>query len=139
MAEILVRAVSNSNLDPDKDRMCYKRGHPVVVMEDGHAWEKQKELPGFVVIYIPLIAKAKVLKYRRELMDIFNPTQPYIRRIWRIRWADLPVAAQNRLKNDSELIIKASPSYTGPYDYTWAQVKAFFHNDETDTDESEDL
>jgi hypothetical protein len=43
MAELLVKAISNSHIDPTKDqRGCYKRGDVVVVMPDGHQWGKEE-------------------------------------------------------------------------------------------------
>jgi hypothetical protein len=38
MAEILLKLQNATATDPEQDRFCYKRGDPVVVMEDGHAW-----------------------------------------------------------------------------------------------------
>lgn len=139
MAEILFRAIDNSNPNWEKDLMCYKQGMPVVVVDDGHEWGAKECLPNFVVIKIPLVPKSKVLKYRQEQMDDFDPTKHYRRRLWKLRWADLPIAAKNKLKNDGELTIKASPDYTGDYDYTWQQIKSFFRNLRTGLDESEDL
>lgn len=139
MAEILVRAIDNSNPNFEKDLMCYKRGMPVVVVDDGHEWGAKECLPNFVIIKVPLVPKAKVFKYRQEQMDDFDPSLHYRRREWRIRWEDLPQAAKNTLAQTGELIIKASPSYIGPYDYTWQQIKSFFRNLRTGLDETEDL
>ena len=148
MAEILVKAVSVTNEDPalsleeqaEKTRRgCYQKGYPVVVMPDGHQWGAQEGPPTFVIIYIPLISVAKVLKYVDVQMDDIDPSKTYRRRKWQIRWDDLPQEAQDKLENDGELTIKAIGTYQGEYDYTWVQVKQYFRNLETDTDETEDL
>ena len=140
MAEILVKAISVTHLDPDKDRSgCYKQGYPVVVMPDDHPWGTGEGLPQFVIIYIPLISVAKVLKYVDMQMDGVEPDEVYRRRKWQIRWDDLPAEAITKLENDGELTIKAIGAYQGDYDYTWVQVKQYFRNLETDTDETEDL
>lgn len=129
MAELLVKAVSATHSDPAKDqRGCYKRGHAVVVMPDGHEWGTLETLPRFVVLKFPLVAPARVEKYLATVTTR--------RRRWRLRWADLPAAARNKLTSTGQLVIKADAAYTGAFDYTWAQVKGFFRDDETNTDET---
>lgn len=137
MAEILIKAISVSHSDSDKDRIgCYKKGYPVVVMPDDHPWGAQEGLPDFWIIYIPLISVAKVFKYVDPQMD---GDEVYRRRKWQIRWDDMPAEAITKLKNDGELTIKAIGAYQGEYDYTWISVKQYFRNLETDTDETENL
>jgi len=141
MAEILIKAVAATHSNPKKDRHCYKRGMPVIVMPDGHKWGSSEGLPKFVVIKIPGITRAKIRKYTAEHHahdPEFNVVRMYRRRIWKIRWADLPQGAKDKLKNNGELIIKAG-SYTGSYDYTWQQVKNFFWDLKNDVGETEDL
>lgn len=133
MAEILVKAqdasVSNDAL---KDRRgCYKRGYPVVVMPDGNPWGTEERLPKFVVFKFPLVPVDRLQKYVKQ----WDGVQ---RRRWRIRWVDLPAAARNLLLSTGEVTIKARPEYTGSFDYTWAQVRDFFRNDETGVDETVD-
>lgn len=148
MAEILIRAKNNTHPDPEVDRRgCYKRGMPVVVMPDGHQWGLAERLPDFVVIKLPLVPVESVLKYLepQRIQNGFEDdgTTPryevYRRKLWKIRVNDLPAAALNKLVTDGELTIKANPSYTGEYDYTWAQIKSYFRNLETDTDETADI
>lgn len=131
MAEILVKAVSVSHADPTKDqRGCYKRGMPVVVMPDNHPWGLEERLPKFVVIKFPTTSIAQVEKYIQS-----TGTR---RRLFRIRWEDLPLAARNKLANTGQLIIKAG-SYNGTFDYTWAQVREYFTNEQTGANESGEL
>lgn len=52
MAELLIRLKNNTNPDPAKDRMCYKRGDIVVVMPDGHHWGRAEGLPDFAVVVV---------------------------------------------------------------------------------------
>ena len=142
MAEILVKAVDTTNIDPDKDRRgCYKRGMPVVVMDDGHEWGKEEKLPKFIVIKLPMISKDKVMKYidPEPGLDGDSNIIIYRRRMWQIRWVDLPVAVKNKIQSTGELIIKATSSYTGTYDYTWTQIKTYFRNLLTNLDEVDEL
>lgn len=138
MAEILIRAKNNAHPDSTKDRRgSYKKGYPVVIMDDGHEWGNEETLPGFVILKIPKIPKAKVQKYIEPELD--GNEDIYRRREWQIRWADLPQGAKDRLANDGELVIKATAAYTGTYDYTWTQVKSFFRNLRTNQDETTEL
>jgi len=145
MAEILVKAQSVSNADAVKDRRgCYKRGMPVVVMPDGHSWGLEERLPRFVVIKIPTIAVSTVQKYLDQEREIIqgpggeDREVVYRKRRWIIRWVDLPAAAQNKLASTGELVIKAG-AYNGSFDYTWTQVKSFFRDQMTGTDETADI
>ena len=61
---------------------------------------------------------------RRSVIDP-SPANIVRRRVWRVRWDDLPQAAKNKLASTGELVIKAG-GYSGAYDYTWNQVKAYF-------------
>jgi len=141
--ELLVRAKNNTNADPEEDRRgCYKRGMVVLIMPDGHQWGNGERLPGFVVIKIPEISVAKAQKYIAEQyqgVDADGVPIRYRRRLWQVRWDDLPAAAKTRLANDGELVIKATDAYSGSFDYTWTQVKSFFRNLETNLDETADL
>lgn len=129
MAELLIKAVSATNPDPIKDRRgCYKRGMPVVVMDDGHEWGKEERLPTFFVVKIPSISKELVKKYiesETQGVDADNNSILFRRRQWHISWNDLPLAVKTKIHIDGEITIKAG-NYTGDYDYTWSQVKNYF-------------
>ena len=60
------------------------------------------------------------------------------RRLWKIRFADLPLATRNKLATKGELTIKTG-TYAGIYDYTWAQFKGYIRNLKTGLDETEEL
>lgn len=138
MAELLVKAQNATHADPEQDqRGCYKRGMPVCVMDDGHLWGMREGLPGFVILKFPLIPKSRIEKFLSNYEDEHGNLVR--RKLWQIRWADLPSAARQKLANSGELTIKATTSYTASFDYTWAQVKSFFRNLQTGQDESEDL
>ena len=142
MAEMLVKAIDATHPDPDKDRRgCYKRGMPVVVMDDGHEWGKEERLPKFVIIKIPLTSKDKIMKYidPEPGLDVEGNIIIDRRRMWKIRLADLPLLARNKLQLSGELTIKATSSYTETYDYTWTQIKPYFRNLLTGLDEVNDF
>ena len=141
MAEILVKAIDAVNSNPDKDKGCYKRGMPAVVMEDGHVWGNGEQPPACVIIKVPLILADKLQKYINMWQDTADPDKPVMikRRLWTIRWNDLPAGAKTKLINNGELTIKATANYTGAYDYTWAQIKTYFRNQQTNLDETEVL
>lgn len=135
--ELLVKARSVAHPDATEDRIGRaKRGMIVEVRPDGANYGTREGLPRFVVIKIPGISVAKAMKYMEvQLQDGAR----YRYRLWQIRWGDLPLAARNKLRDNGELIIKATDAYTGTYDYTWTQVKEFFRNLETNQDETADL
>jgi hypothetical protein len=129
--EILVKAVPNCTSTD-----CYQRGMPVSVMPDDTTWGKAETWPDFVKIKVPLIAVTKCEKYIQEWRTGDALTN---RRIWQIRWADLPLTAQNLFRDNGQLVIQATAAYTGPYDYTWDAVKIYFRNLLTGLDETEAL
>lgn len=134
--EIAVKAVEAAHPDPEKDRRGRtKIGMPVVIHDDGHVWGSKEGLPNYYHIKIPLVSKERVQKYLQPQMDATG-TNVYRARLWRIRVEDLPVAAQTKLQTTGELIIKADAAYTGPYDYTWTQVRSYFRNLLTGADET---
>lgn len=137
MAEILIKAMDHSHPDPNKDRAgCYKRGMCVVVKDDGHpGWGAKEGLPKFAVLKVPGVSAAKLRKYTAEQMQ---GNAPYRRRLWRVRWEDLPAAARRKLAETGELIVKTG-EYSGDYDFTWQQVKNYFRNLETNQDETEGI
>lgn len=134
--ELLVKAVDYTHSDATEDRRgAYKRGMVVVVKPDGWSWGTEERLPKFVVIKIPGIAVSKAEKY---IAQQFSAGEVYRRRLWQVRWADLPAAARTKLAT-GRLTIKATDAYTGAYDYTWDQIKTYFRNLETNTDETQSL
>lgn len=147
MAEILIKAVDAINTDPEQDRRgSYKRGMPIVVMPDGHLWGDEECMPKFAVLKIPGVSVDAVQKYVQThqiqngvKQDGLTPRiEIYRRRLWQLRWVDLPAAARNKLISTGVLTIKAG-AYNGTYDYTWAQVKQYFRNLDTGLDETGDL
>jgi hypothetical protein len=145
MCEIIVKAIDATHPDPVKDqRGCYKRGYPVAVYPDGTKWGKEERLPKFVIIKFPGVPvdNAIVQKYiQPELGDTpdINGIYPVVRRrLWKIRFDDLPLIARNKLATNGELTIKVG-TYAGTYDYTWTQVKNFFRNQKTGLDETAEI
>jgi len=127
-------------------RGCFKRGMIVGVMPDEHVWGGMEGLPIFVVIKIPLVSVDKTRKYIEtwtERTGTDAEGNPIIetrrRRLWQLRWADLPAVVRNKLATQGSLTIRASAVYTGPYDFTWAQVRAYIRNLMTGLDETADL
>ncbi len=129
-AEILVKAVDSD------DPQGYKRGMPVVVMNDGHAWGNGERYPAFVVIKVPMIPKATLFKYIQELRD---GDSIVLIRLWRIQWNELPAGAKTKIATNGFLVIKATALYTGTYDYTWAQIRIYLLNYQTGLYEDGDL
>lgn len=141
MAELLIKAKDAFNADPVKDqRGCYKRGMIVEIRPDNTVYGSAETLPTFVKVKIPLIAVdhptlVKLMNQQQVQngfeMDGTTPRYNTVRRrrCW-LKVADIPVAARNKLLTTGELIIKASPSYEGPYDYTWTQVRNYFWDDD---------
>lgn len=138
MAEILIMAVNKTHPNETKDRQgSYKVGMPVVVEEDNHKWGAKECPPTFYLIKIPTIAAYRVRKFVAEqTIDLGQGAELYRRRRWQIRVSDLPQAAINLFQANGEIIIRAG-SYSGPYDYTWNQVKNYFRNLETGLDGAE--
>ena len=139
MCEILIFAKNNTHPDPEKDRRgCYKRGMPVVVFEDGHAWgrEESKQVwiaegkpaadwPGqgkFVILKIPGVpaAKAQELISHQVEDDVGTPLINFDgapiawrRRRWQLLVDGIPLAVRNILAS------------TGEYTATIAQIRNY--------------
>lgn len=136
--ELLVKAVSHTHPNSEKDRVgAYKAGMVVNVMPDGHPWGREERLPKFVVIKIPGVPAQKLLRY--AVPEVDAGTNVMRRREWIIRVSDLPLAARTKLARDGELTIKARTDYSGPFDFTWEQVRTYFRNQRTGLDEGRDL
>jgi hypothetical protein len=69
MAEILIRAIDNVNPDNELDKGCYKKGHPVAVMDDGHAWGSGETLPDFYILEVPDMTVEQASVYLEEHID----------------------------------------------------------------------
>lgn len=137
MAEILVKAVDASNNDPKKDDWCYKKGYPVSVQPDDFNWGAKECLPDFTLVKIPHVPVSGVRQYTDNLLD--DDGVPVGRRMWKIKWNQVPQAIQDRLFVDGELIVKACESYTGSYDILWEDMRDFLENQKTGLLEVGDL
>lgn len=117
MAEFLVKAVSATHSDPEKDaRGCYKRGDIVVSMPDGHEWGREETLPTFVVVKVPGIDHERAAKYLESTDSL--------RRKFRIRVDDVPPAILRQLRDTGETTV------------TWSQVRGFIRDKVTGQDET---
>lgn len=115
MCELLVKARNAQHDAPEKDRRgCYKVGHIVVVMDDGHEWGREETLPNFVKVKIPGLSADTVrdlIDEQRE-DDAGNPLAEeggvpitFRRRRWRIRVADIPANIRNTLLTTGEVTV----------------------------------
>lgn len=149
MAELLVKGISVTHPNTEKNiRGCYKIGMIVNIMPDGHLYGFAETPPMFYKIKIPLIPiDNQILVRLSDSQKIIIPidggvtqTHQILRRrkCW-LKYADLPAAAKNKLFQNGEIIIKASPQYSGAYDYTWSQVKNYFWNDDSQSNFTEEL
>jgi hypothetical protein len=137
MAEILVKAVDANLADPETDlKASWKRGMPVVVKPDSHEWGALERLPNFVVLKFPLVPAGNLEKY---VLPYDENNEPVRRRVWQVRWADLPLAARILLTTTGVLVIKATESYLGIFDYSWVEMRQYFRNLQTGLDETGDL
>ena len=130
MAELLIKAIDAVHSDSTKDRRgCYKRGMPVVIMDDGHKWGKEEGLPNFIILKLPGIPKEKLEKYLTpepglsDTGDIIGDR----RRMWKLRLEGMPIAARKKLQETGELIAN------------WGQVKSYFRNLLTGLDETKEI
>lgn len=109
----------------------------MVIMPDGHVWGTLERLPAFVLLKVPGISVERVAKYVLP-RNAADGTTAISRRLWRIRWDDLPIKARNTLRDTGQLVIRAG-TYDGPSDYTWTQIRGYFRNLETGLDETENV
>lgn len=141
MAELLIKAVDHTHQDPTKDQSgAYKKGMPVLVQPDGHQWGAKERLPKFAVLKFPGVSEDKLEKYVFPDTEGDTPETHRMvrRRLWKLRWNDLPAGAKAKLRDTGALVIKVG-GYAGEFDYTWQQVKGFFRNQRTNQDETEDI
>jgi hypothetical protein len=141
MAEILICLRSATHPDATKDRRgCWKRGLLVTVQEDGHPWGAKERYPAFAVLSLPLVPVARLQRYVEPQWEI-GPTdpEPYRRRLWRLRIADMPPAKRKLVLDDGRMTVKGTPKYTGPYDALWIWLRRYLRNQFTNLDEDREL
>lgn len=110
MAEFLIKAISATNADLNKDkRGCYKRGDIVEVRPDGAAYGKEEGLPKFVIVKIPGLAVETALKYMAPSYVLGNPEMGIAeRREWNVLVDDIPNAVKNQLLSSGEVTVTLS-------------------------------
>ena len=118
MCEILIFAGNNTHTDPEKDRRgCWKRGMPVVVMEDGHTWGREETPPKFVVVKIPGVPAAKAKSFLDpQMVDdagvpvVSQDGRPvaYRRKEWKVAWASLPAGIRNTLQTTGTITVSVA-------------------------------
>ena len=64
MCEIICINYDKGNAkDPDKDKMCYKKGMVICVQDDGWAWSATELSDSYKIIKLPGVPKEKVQKW----------------------------------------------------------------------------
>lgn len=142
MAELLVKAVdSEGSSDPEKiQRGGYRRGMPVVVMDDGHKWGREEGPPKFVVLKFPGIPKEKMAEYLTpNLLDESDPTSQVGRRLWKFDLDALPRESLDALRADGAIVVKAVDAHEGRADAEWSDVRACLKNAQTGEAETKEL
>ena len=120
MAELLIKAVDATHIDPRKDLAgCYKRGDVVVVKPDGHVWGKEEGLPKFVIVKIPGVTEAQAQKYLGPEVNALALEETLTRRLWRVNVDMIPNALLKKLRD------------TGTVTVTWTQIKGYIQNKAT--------
>ena len=118
---------------------AYQRGHIVDVTPDTHC-PAVSGLPTFVRLWVPLVSVGVIKeRYTSMLWDVLEPERLNHKRRFRIQWDELPAGAKQQVIGSGALIIKAGAAYTGPYDYTWEQVRGFIKDNLMDTREDMDI
>lgn len=134
MAELLIKAVNATHSDPLKDaRGCYKRGDVVGVAPNGWNWGAKELHPPadggkFVVLKITDVTRQQVINWVRnnwgtEIDGIdfdADGETPLRRRRVRIDVDLVPNNVRNAMNN------------TGQYTTTWAAIRQYFRNKQTD-------
>lgn len=107
MAEFLIKAISATHPNPDKDRRgCYKRGDIVVVMPDNHKWGNAECLPTFVIVKIPGLGVETAKKYVEPAYVLGNETFGVAeRRKWRILVDSIPAIIKNTLLSTGQVTV----------------------------------
>jgi hypothetical protein len=135
MAELLVKAVDASHSDPAKDAMCYKRGDVVDVQENGFAWGAMERLAPasggqFAIIQISDVTRQQVINW---VMNHWNTD---------IAGVDFEIVnnvtntiRRRRVRIDVDLVpagVKQTLNTTGFYSNTWAAIRQYVRNKQTD-------
>ena len=130
---LLVRGVDNG---PGANQ--WKRGQIVAIYDDKPSYGSKEVAPAFYLIRLPGVPKELVAS--RWLKDNINEDGEIVRRrVFRFRVADMPLAARNLLQKNGQLVIKVAAYWDNQsaftaWDYTWAQVRDYFRNDNTGVD-----
>jgi hypothetical protein len=131
-AEILVKAVDAVNSNPTKDRGCYKRGMPVVIMDDGYKWGSSECPPLFFIVKVPGVPKEKMQKYIEAWNDTTfiaqNPFVMHKRRIWTIKIDDMGKPVTDALTAKGTLSVNAVDASKVGHDFTWDEFQKYFVN-----------
>lgn len=127
MAELLVKAVDATHPDPTTDaRYCYKQGDVVGVAPDGWHWGALELLPPaqggrFVIIKITDVTRQQVINW--------------VSNHWQCDIQGLDInARRRRVRIDIDLIpasVKQTLNQTGQYSTTWAAIRAYVRNKQT--------
>ena len=107
MAEFLIKAISATHADTNKDkRVCYKRGDIVTIMPDGHVWGKEEGLPKFVVVKIPGLTVDAAKKYAEPSYVLGNESFGLAeRRKWRVLVDSIPTNIKNQLLTNGQVTV----------------------------------
>ena len=110
MAEFLIKAISATHPNPDKDRSgCYKRGDIVVVMPDGHKWGNAECLPTFVIVKIPGLSVETAMKYIEPAYVLGNEEFGIAeRRRWTVLVDTIPNSIKNQLLSTGQVTVTLS-------------------------------
>lgn len=101
MAELLILNFDTSNKDPEQDRLAWKKGHVIAVMEDGHKWGKEECLPKFHIIKLPDVKVEEVQKYMESKHDLFDKERRQIEiRKYKIDLSEVDIAAKSAREKD---------------------------------------
>jgi hypothetical protein len=109
--EMLVKAISATNPDPEKDRRgTHKKGDICAIMPDNHPWGAKEGLPLFVIVRCPEVTVAQVQ----------NRIEPWVADIrFEVLNSNLPIDGHRiRMTN-------ANAGASGAAGVTLAQVQAF--------------
>ena len=132
---LLIRGVDNG-----AEGNHWKRGQVVAIYEDRPTYGSKEVPPEFYFIRLPgvpaAVAASKLLK------DNISADGTIVRRrVFRLRVADMPVAARNLMQTNGQLVIRVAAYWDNQsvfttWDYTWTQVKDYFRNDDSGLDEA---
>ena len=132
MALLLVMAVTRTNPDPVKDvRGCYKRGDIVEVLDDaahdGDLVANPIAAP-FVLVRITGVTKAQIerLMQSQTALELVSGEMRQVvtrRRRYRVDVDDVPAGILDQLRDNRYVSV------------TWAQVRNYLRNKETNTTE----